>query len=324
MFAHNHYLKMVVKFGMQEMIIFRHGLAALAVVAALLSAPATFAREITHAMGVTEVPDDPQRIVILTNEGTEALLAVGITPVGAVRSWTGDPWYDHIADEMADVTVVGEESAVNLEAIAALQPDLIIGNKTRQEKIYEQLSAIAPTVMAERLRGDWKINMALYTDAAGKGEEGQAALDAFAARQAKLAEELGDALNEEISLVRFGSAMTRIYYLDTFAGLILGEIGFARPATQNKQEFADDVGKERIPDFEGDRMFYFTYETGDGGGDAQEAEWTADPLWQNLKVVKAGKAHQVDDAIWNTAGGYIAANLLLDDVENIYGVASTR
>ena len=61
---------------------------------------AVSAREITHAMGTTEVPDAPQKIVVLTNEGTEALLAVGITPVGAVRSWLGNPWYSHIAPLM--------------------------------------------------------------------------------------------------------------------------------------------------------------------------------------------------------------------------------
>ena len=291
--------------------------------AALLAMPA-MAREITHAMGITEVPDHPQRIVVLTNEGTEALLAVGITPVGAVRSWLGDPWYGHIAAQMTGVTVVGEESAVNLEAIAALEPDLIVGNKTRQEKIYDQLSAIAPTVMSERLRGDWKINMALYTDAAGKGAEGQAALAAFDARVDKIAEAAGPALQERISLGRFMASLTRIYYKDTFAGLILGEIGFARPAVQDKDEFADDVGKERIPDFDGDRLFYFVYETGDGAAEAQANDWTSDPLWQNLPVVKAGKAHAVDDAIWNTAGGIIAANLLLDDLERIYELAPTR
>jgi iron complex transport system substrate-binding protein len=241
-----------------------------------------------------------------------------------VRSWLGDPWYEHIADEMADVTVVGEESAVNLELIAALQPDLIVGNKTRQEKIYDQLSAIAPTVMSERLRGDWKINMALYTDAAGKGDEGEAALAAFDERVSKITEAAGPLLEEEISLVRFMSGMTRIYYLDTFAGLILDEIGFARPAVQDKPEFADDVGKERIPDFAGDRLFYFTYETGDGAGDQQAADWTSDPLWQNLEVVKAGKAYPVSDAIWNTAGGYLAANLLLDDIERRFELPSSR
>jgi iron complex transport system substrate-binding protein len=291
---------------------------------AMATSSAVLARDITHAMGVTDVPDNPQRIVVLTNEGTEALLAVGITPVGAVRSWLGDPWYEHIATEMADVTVAGEESAVNLEAIAALEPDLILGNKTRQEKIYDQLSAIAPTVMSERLRGDWKINMALYTDAAGKGTEGEAALAAFDARAAKIAESAGPALQEEISLGRFMAALTRIYYKDTFAGLILDQIGFARPAVQDKPEFADDVGRERIPDFNGDRLFYFVYETGDGAAEQQANDWTDDPLWQDLPVVKAGKAYAVDDAIWNTAGGYIAANLLLDDIERIFELPSTR
>jgi len=298
------------------------GLAA-AIALVLLAAPAA-ARDITHAMGVTDVPDHPQRIVVLTNEGTEALLAVGITPVGAVKSWLGDPWYDHIADDMADVTVVGEESAVNLEVLVALEPDLILGNKMRHEKIYEQLSAIAPTVLSERLRGDWKVNMALYTDAAGAGEAGQAALAAFDGRVAKLHEALGDALKDKISIARFMAAQTRIYFKDSFSGLILDEIGFARPASQDKPEFAEEITKERIPEFEGDRLIYFTYETGDGAADSQTADWTADPLWQNLDVVKAGKVYPVSDAIWNTAGGIIAANLLLDDVETIYGLESTR
>lgn len=299
-----------------------HGLAATAIIA-LTSAP-LLAREITHAMGVTDVPDSPQRIVVLTNEGTEALLAVGVTPVGAVKSWLGDPWYDHIAADMADVTVLGEESAVNLEILVSLEPDLIIGNKQRHEEIYEQLSAIAPTVISERLRGDWKINMALYTDAIGKGEEGKAALAAFDARVTALHDALGASLDEEISIARFMAGQTRIMFKDSFSGLILEQLGFHRPATQDKAEFAEEITKERIPEFEGDRLVYFTYETGNGEGETQAEDWLADPLWQNLAVVKAGKVHAVSDAIWNTAGGIIAGNLLLDDIETIYGVPSTR
>ncbi|KQN78429.1 iron-siderophore ABC transporter substrate-binding protein [Devosia sp. Leaf64] len=282
------------------------------------------AREITHAMGVTDVPDNPQRIVVLTNEGTEALLAVGIKPVGAVKSWLGDPWYDHIAADMTDVVVLGEESAVNLEVLVSLEPDLILGTKLRHEAIYDQLSAIAPTVISERLRGDWKVNMALYTDAAGKGEEGKAALAKFDARVAALHDELGASLDEKISIARFMSGQTRIMFKDSFSGLILSELGFQRPASQDKDEFAEEITKERIPEFEGDRLITFTYETGNGEGATQATDWTADPLWQNLAVVKAGKVHEVSDAVWNTAGGIIAANLLLDDIEKIYGVTSTR
>lgn len=286
--------------------------------------PPVHAREITHAMGITEVPDNPQRVVVLTNEGTEALLTIGVTPVGAVRSWLGTPWYDHIAANMAEVTVLGEESAVNLEVLVSLQPDLILGNKMRHEAIYEQLSAIAPTVVSERLRGDWKVNMALYSDAVGKADEGKAALAAFDTRVAALHDALGGSLEEQISIARFMAAQTRIMFKDSFSGLILDEIGFQRPASQDKPEFAEEITKERIPEFEGDRLFYFTYETGNGEGNTQAEDWLADPLWQNLAVVKAGKVHEVSDAIWNTAGGIIAANLMLDDIEAIYGLASTR
>ncbi|MBU1335477.1 MAG: iron-siderophore ABC transporter substrate-binding protein [Alphaproteobacteria bacterium] len=299
-------------------------LTAAAVALALALAPAASAREVTHSIGVADVPDAPQRVVVLTNEGTEALLAIGITPVGAVRSWLGDPWYDHIAGQMADVTVLGEESAVDLELLAALEPDLIIGTKVRHEKIYEQLSAIAPTVISERLRGDWKVNMALYAEAVGKTAEAEAAFAAYDTRVAAISAQLGEAKAEQISLVRFMAGRTRIYLKDTFAGTVLGQIGFARPASQDRDEFADEVTKERIPDFNGDRLFYFVYETGDGAADSAAAEWMADPLWAALPVVQAGKAQPVSDAIWNTAGGIIAANVMLDDIETIYGLTSTR
>lgn len=298
------------------------GLAA-TITIALMSGP-LLAREIAHAMGITDVPDNPQRIVVLTNEGTEALLAIGIKPVGAVKSWLGDPWYNHIADDMVEVTMLGEESAVNLEVLVSLEPDLILGNKQRHEAIYEQLSAIAPTVISERLRGDWKINMTLYTDAVGKGDEGKAALAAFDDRVAALHDALGASLQEEISIARFMAGQTRIMFKDSFSGLILEQLGFHRPASQDKVEFAEEITKERIPEFAGDRLVYFTYETGNGEGETQAADWLADPLWQNLGVVQSGKVHAVSDAVWNTAGGIVAGNLLLDDIEEFYGLDSTR
>ncbi|MCL6574314.1 MAG: iron siderophore-binding protein, partial [Bacillus sp. (in: Bacteria)] len=70
---------------------------------------------VEHSMGSTTIKGTPKRVVILTNEGTEALLSMGVTPVGAVQSFTGDPWYDHIATKMKDVKVVGLESEVNVE-----------------------------------------------------------------------------------------------------------------------------------------------------------------------------------------------------------------
>ncbi|QYO75993.1 ABC transporter substrate-binding protein [Devosia salina] len=298
------------------------GLAAIA--ATILLANPAIAREITHAMGVTDVPDNPQRVVILTNEGTEALLYLGVVPVGAAQSWDGDPWYDHIAAPLADTVPLGTELAVNLEILATLEPDLILGTKVRQEAIYPQLSAIAPTVMTETIGGEWQKNLQFYADVVSRTAEGEAALAGFAARTSAIRDALGEAVNEEISLVRFSPNRTRIYYKDTFGGLALSQIGFKRPPAQDKDEFATEVTKERIPEMDGDRIFYFSDDLNSDEAAANLADWLQDPLWLNLEGVKAGKAARVSEIIWNTAGGIYAAHLMLDDIEAIYGLASTR
>lgn len=271
---------------------------------------------VQHAMGETTLEKTPERVVILTNEGTEALLAMGVKPVGAVQSWTGDPWYDHISKEMKDVQVVGVESQVNVEAIAALKPDLIIGNKMRQENIYEQLNAIAPTIFAETLRGDWQENFKLYAKAINKDEKGQEVLTQYEDKIAELKETLSDKLTMEVSMVRFMAGDVRIYHKDTFSGVILEQLGFARPESQNVNDFAEkNATKERMPAMDGDVLFYFTYETGEGEASKLEKDWIEDPLFKNLEVSKKGNVFKVDDTVWNTAGGVIAANLMLDDLE---------
>lgn len=274
---------------------------------------------VEHAMGSTTLEKIPERVVVLTNEGTEALLALGVTPVGAVQSWTGDPWYDHIADEMKEVEVVGLESEVNVEAIAALQPDLILGNKIRQEAIYEQLSAIAPTIFTEDLRGNWKHNFELYAQAIHKEEQGKEVIEEYDTRIADLKEQLGDTLNQKISIVRFMAGDVRIYQKDSFSGVILEQLGFARPESQDVDAFAiKGATKEQIPLMDGDVLFYFTYETGDGSASQLENEWLEDPLFKNLEVVKKGEVYKVDDVIWNTAGGVKAAHAMLDDIEKVF------
>lgn len=277
--------------------------------------------KVTHAMGETEITGTPERVVVLTNEGTEALLALGVKPIGAVKSWTGDPWYEHIAADMEGVTVVGDESQPNLELIASLKPDLIIGNKLRQEKVYEQLKAIAPTVFSETLRGEWQTNFLLYAEALGKTTEGDKLIADYDKRTVEFKEKAGDKLNQKVSVVRFMAGKTRIYLEDTFTGVAFSKLGITRPDNQKYTDtFVEEITKERLPEVDADLLFYFTYDTGDGKGTEMEQEMLKDPLWQSLDVVKNNKAMRVSDAIWNTSGGIVAANLMLDELYKIYEI----
>ncbi|MDK8180113.1 AraC family transcriptional regulator [Paenibacillus sp. UMB4589-SE434] len=285
------------------------------------ASPASDTRVIKHAMGEETLTGTPERIVILTNEGTEALLAVGIKPVGAVQSWIGDPWYDHIKQEMEGVTVVGDELQPNIEMIASLKPDLIIGNKVRQEKIYDQLKQIAPTIFSDDLAGDWKINFKLYSEALNKQKEGEQVMEAFDKRVADVKAKLGSKAETKVSVVRFSAKQVRIYQKQTFSGVLLSQLGIARPASQDKDSFIEVMSKETIPSMDGDVLFYFVSES-PGKNDAAKVveEWKKDPLFQNLSVSKNNKIIQVDEAIWNSAGGYEAANLLLDELVKYFDV----
>ncbi|MGI3127617.1 ABC transporter substrate-binding protein [Nitratireductor sp. PBL-C9] len=285
---------------------------------------AALAGNVQHAMGRTTTPDTPQRIVVLTTEGTEAVLALGIKPVGAANGRAvnarGSVWYAHVADRLDGVEPLGEERAVNLEQIAALEPDLILGNRQRHEGVYDQLSAIAPTVLSTRLRGDWRKNFELYAEALGRKDEGAAVLAAFDKRVAELSDALGAQKDETLSVIRFMPGQIRIYQRDSFSGDVLARLGIARPELQQEDSFVLKVGKESIPDMDGDRLVHFTYESGDGKATALARDIASDPLWQSLKAVQAGSVHAVDDVIWNTAGGILAAERMLDDVAKIYGV----
>ncbi|MGG4441395.1 ABC transporter substrate-binding protein [Brevibacillus fortis] len=281
---------------------------------------ATEEREVKHFMGSTKIKGTPQRVVALTSESTEAVLALGITPVGAVMSGLGkpgDPWHPHIKEKMKDAVELGDENQPNVELIASLKPDLILGTKGRQgqEKVYAQLSAIAPTVFSEDLVGRWKINFALYSEALNKKAEGDKLMADFDKKIEDAKGKLGDKTKTKVSVVRFVAGRTRLYLKDTFSGVVLSQLGFARPASQDIDEFKKDIPKELMAEMDGDVMFYWIGDySGDGSANKYTEEWMKDPLYQKLNVAKNNKAFQVDEVIWNVGGGILSAELLVDDI----------
>lgn len=271
-------------------------------------------REIKHAMGVIQIKGTPQRVIILTNEGTEALLALGVKPIAAVQSWEGEPWYDHIKDEMTGVEPLGYENEPNLEAIVNLNPDLIIGNKVRHEKVYEQLSKVAPTVFSEELSGRWKTNFTLYAETLNKKAEGDKIMQEFDERVAAAKAKLGSKSSIKVSVAKFSKKGVQIYQKDTFSGVLFEQLGVARPASQDVNNFAELLTEEGMSAMDGDVLFYWVSEAkGSTEITDMAKKWMSSPIFQSLNVAKNNQVFQVSETIWNTAGGIKAADLLLED-----------
>lgn len=113
------------------------------------AASSAFPVTIDHLWGSTTIEEAPERVVTLGVTDADAVLALGVTPValaGFSFFETGlGPWATPLIDGPQPQLLTGEP---NLELIASLQPDLIIGISAGfEEPMYEQLSAIAPTVV---------------------------------------------------------------------------------------------------------------------------------------------------------------------------------
>ncbi|MEU7932748.1 ABC transporter substrate-binding protein [Micromonospora echinofusca] len=273
-------------------------------------------REITHAMGTTKVPTEPRRVVVLDTDKIDTALTLGVTPVGAATAGEARSWPTYFGEEkLAGIKEVGVLTEPDLEAINALKPDLILGSKFRQEKFYDELAAIAPTVFTEKVGITWKENFLFDGAALGKEQQAKDLLAAYETRAREFGGKLGDAAERKVSIVRFMPTEIRVYGPDSFSGIVIGDTGLGRPERQQltgkEDRRMDRVSPERVGEVDGDVIFVTAY--GEKAA-AEQAKVTGGTLWKGLSAVKAGKAHVVSDEIWMTGIGVGAANKILDDL----------
>ncbi|MDD7933608.1 iron-siderophore ABC transporter substrate-binding protein [Actinomycetospora straminea] len=116
------------------------------------AAPAApgFPVTIGHAYGQTTIPDRPQRVVTVGYNDADFVLALGVVPVG-VRQSIGAfdsatrPWAQQALNGQRPEVVGSDE--LDIERIASLQPDVIIGLYSYMDQAtYDRLSQIAPTL----------------------------------------------------------------------------------------------------------------------------------------------------------------------------------
>lgn len=266
-------------------------------------------RTVTHAMGETEVPADPQRVVVLDSPHLDAALSLGITPVGAVQSSVDEGLPEYLGDRTDGIEIVGTITEPDLEKIAAADPDLILSAKVRHEDVYSQLSEIAPTVFTESSGTSFKDGLATIADGLNRTDELETQLEAYEARAREVGEAVG-AEGTEATIVRFLPGETRLYGPETFSGTVLTDIGFElgdKGFDENPYSMAM-ISPEQAELAEGDVIFATSY--GDPGettrGDMQ-------PLLEQLDA----ELYEVDDREWMLGIGLIGVERIFSDVEEL-------
>ncbi|KPC68908.1 ABC transporter substrate-binding protein [Streptomyces albus] len=274
--------------------------------------PGQFPRTITHAMGKTEIKHRPKRVVVLDVGELDNAVSLGFKPVGLAPTEGDNAIPSYLKKQAGHPENIGTINNLNLEAIAKLKPDLILGSQLRAADKYKQLSAIAPTVFSIRPGFTWKENYLLNAAALDRTEQAKKKLDAYEQKAEKLGDDLGDK-KPTVSMVRYMPGTIRLYAKASFIGTILQDVGLPRPKNQQVNDLATEISPERMDEADADWIFTGAY--GDPKA-TDRAKAQDSPLWKNLRAVKDGQAKDVNDETWYLGLGVTAADKVLDDLQS--------
>jgi len=281
-------------------------------------------RAIEDAAGASMcIPADPQRIVGLMEADVDALLALGITPVGATngRGQTTPPRY--LDEYLADVTSVGRFYSPNLESILGLEPDLILFGGFTDEAVLEQLNAIAPTVNTFQPGEAWQSHFLRVAEILEMTEAAEAFIADYDARIEEVQSELGE-IDDTFVVSRWSAEGPQIMAPTlTFSSGVLLDLGLQGapviPELQEGHPHSSPLSMESLQLLDVDWAFIGTL-TPDGDPVAALEEAMENPLWQTLEVVQNDQVVMVDGSLWTSVGGPIAATMVLEDaVEALLG-----
>ncbi|MGT2785492.1 iron-hydroxamate ABC transporter substrate-binding protein [Streptococcus merionis] len=240
--------------------------------------------------GVTyygEVPANPERVVVLSSTYTGYLAKLDFNLVGVTSYDKKNPV---LKKKVADAK---EVAATDLEAILALEPDVIVVGTS--EENLDQLAEIAPVVALEYGARNYLEIMSDFGAIFNKKDQAQKWLTDWKAKTAEVAKELKAAIGEDKTFTIMGLYEKEIYLFGDNWGrggeVVHQALGFKAP-----QKVIDDVfptgylsiSQEVVADYIGDYVVVAAEDDQTG-----TALYESD-VWNAIPAVKEGRVIRVD------------------------------
>lgn len=271
-----------------------------------------------------EFPVAPKKVVVLNYQTLDFLDAMGLgdSVVGFIKDTKAIP--DHLKKyvEDEDIVNVGSIHEPDFEAIASLEPDVIFSSD-RSRKLYDDLSAIAPTMAAFINYSDgfftsYKELAANHSAIFGIGEEVDKIVNGY--------EERIEAINEEFSgttalLGIFADGLNTLGNVGR-CSVIVTDMGFTNLAGDDDVNHGNKSSYEVFLELNPEYMFILDRDTA-VGQDAVAAKQQMDN-----DIIKQTDAYKNDKIIylepakdWYVCdGGITAMGAMLDSLEEDLGM----
>ncbi|GGM06113.1 ABC transporter substrate-binding protein [Dactylosporangium sucinum] len=256
-------------------------------------AAASYPVSLTHKLGTATVSAAPKRIVALSDADLDALLLLGVQPVGIAES-SGEggvtAWAKPRLTGSPTVLTAGD-TGFDVEKIAALNPDLILaGGDYYIDDEYAKLSKLAPTTAYETtgaFEDPWQTTLRQVAKAVGRTAEAEKIVTDVEGRIAKVKTDHPELAGKKFAITQVWEAgSVGVLRSDKDAGVkMLNDFGMTLApsvASLPGEEFAVQVSLEKVSVLDADVLL--AYYTEDGLKTALEGN----ALFKSLNVVKRG------------------------------------
>lgn len=269
---------------------------------------------VTDVRGEVEIPANPQRIVDLSGN-SDILSILGYSVVGTANSdaydYTKFPAYLEETLKGAEILGYSMQDTMDIEAVMNLNPDLIIIS-TVQEKMYDQLKEIAPTVMIQLEALNWKEDVKAFAKVFGKEDAANKWLADYEAKALEAGNKIKEEYGEDTSYLSFLASGGQFFVFDEagFGDVLYKDMGLAKPAGMPEQS---DISLPVVT-YEGlaaiDADYIFVLAT-----DEDLAQLESNAIWNNLPAVKEGKVVKLPASpYFNQGYSSIGRDLLVDEI----------
>ena len=259
-----------------------------------------------------DLPAPATKVVVLEWGAQESLASLGVMPVGAADVKGYGTWVSAVKMDPS-VKDVGTRQEVNVDAVVALDPDLVIATNDRADNVIEQLEKSVPVLVlrgssATDAIGQMRTNLELIATLVGKTEQAKTEMAAFEKKVADGKKAIADAGKAGARYTmadgyKQGSTISiRMYGAGSQLGATAGLLGLTNAwADKGDKDYGlsqtDVEGLTKV----GKAEFFYIASDADGG-DVFGADLSKNAIWKGLPFVEDGTVHRLPDGIWMFGG----------------------
>lgn len=269
---------------------------------------------VTDVRGEVKIPANPKRIVDLSGN-SDILSILGYKVVGTANSdaydYTKFPSY--LEETLSGAKILGYsmQDTMDVEAVMNLNPDLIVIS-TVQEKMYDALSEIAPTVMIQLEALNWKEDVRALGKVFGKEDVANEWIANYEAKAKEAGDKIKAKYGDDTTYLSFLASGGQFFVFDGagFGDVLYKDMGLAKPEGMPEQTDISlpVVTYEGLAAIKADYIFAIAT-------DEDLAQLEANSIWNNLPVVKNGNVVILESSpYFNQGYSPIGREKLVDEI----------